>query len=183
MDNIAQAPPAAAPSPASAIQAPVIQPVPSPDVKPDQIPYARFKEVNDELKSLKDEKTAREVAEQKTRDEKLKKEGEFKLLFEQKEAEIDRLKKVETEFNTVQKSIRDSALAKLTDDKLRDVAADLSTPKLLEFVDLFHNKTASPGSPKGAPVDSKAGSLQPNAGESPQAYAERMRATYRKGDK
>lgn len=166
---------------------PVAAPVkaePTPVVKvEDAIPYARFKEVNDELKTLRDEKATREGAETKAKEDKMKKDGEFKTLLDQRDLEIERLKKVEIDFTSTQNIIRNAALAKLTDDRMREIAAELSTPRLLEFVESYSGKIAPPGSPKGAPIDLKASGLQPLPNESPQAYSERMRAAYRKGEK
>lgn len=166
---------------------PVAAPVkaePTPVVKvEDAIPYARFKEVNDELKTLRDEKATREGAETKAKEDKLKKDGEFKTLLDQKDIEIDRLRKFEVEYKATDDIIRNAALAKLTDDKMRVMASRSKTAELLEFVESYSGKIAPPGSPKGAPIDLKASGLQPLPNESPQAYSERMRAAYRKGEK
>jgi hypothetical protein len=175
-------PPAVAPSPAPGPAAPEPTPPSTPVVKTeDAIPYPRFKEVNDQLKALKEEKEAREIAEKKAKDEKLKQDGEYQKLLEEREKEIERLKKIEGEFTSTQKSIRESALAKITDEKMREIAADLTTPKLLEFVEKLNAQPGGGGvHGKGKPTDKKADGLNPLPGETAYQYGERMKREYRR---
>jgi hypothetical protein len=54
----------------------------------DAIPYSRFKEINDELKALKDEKADREKKAKAADEEALKKRGEWEALAKSKDVEL-----------------------------------------------------------------------------------------------
>lgn len=156
--------------------APEPTPSPTPVVKPeDAIPYARFKEVNEQLKALREEKEARERAEKQAKEDKLKKDGEYQKLLETRDAEILRLKKVEDEYSSSQKQIREQALAKITDEKMKEIAADLSTPKLLSFVETINNAQPGPGQPKGKPTNADPKGFAPLPNETAYSYGERMK--------
>lgn len=59
------------------------------DGDPAPVPYGRFKQVNDELKELRDWKAKQEDAAKKERDKKLQEEGKLKELLEERERELE----------------------------------------------------------------------------------------------
>lgn len=155
------------------------KPEPSLDVKQDSIPYPRFKEVNDKLKALEEKERERAEAEKTAKEDALIAGKKHEEVITSLRSENERLKKVETESQERDKVLRESALGKITDDKLRAIGEKLPTPELLMFADYNTEQSGSPANPKGKPADPK-DSLAPVKGESPQAYADRMRREYKR---
>lgn len=88
--------PVAEPTPAApSAPAPVTPPAGAlnPDTpSPEPVPYARFKEINDELKAIKDAQAQAETARQAEDERKLAQQAEWQTLAQNRQAKIDELK-------------------------------------------------------------------------------------------
>lgn len=140
-------------------EAPEVKPE-APEVKPENaIPYARFKEVNDQRKALEDKLKEREDADKKSADAKLIEEKKFDELLKQREAElatrrseIASLQEKAKAYEEEQTALREQALAKIQDESLRTIAAKLpSTADIIAFGERTAPKPG-PSDAKGRPV-------------------------------
>lgn len=145
------------------------------------IPYARFKEVNDALKTEREAREKREADDKKSSEDKLLKNKEYEKLIEQRnlelEAERKKSKALEDKAKAYEESqakLKADALAKLPDD-MKKIGEELSVPNLLQFVDKFTNKTL-PYSAKNASVSTVAADeYKAKAGETTDQYMNRLR--------
>lgn len=134
---------------------PVVNPTDPPqgDKTDNAIPYARFKEVNDKAKALQDQLDAIKLADEKKKQDELVSQKKFEELATQKEAELQKereksaaLAEKAKKADEQEKVLRDQAMAKLTDDTDKAIAAELSTPSLLRFVESKEKQTHADGS-------------------------------------
>ena len=94
-------------------------------------------EAGDRRKQAKDLKTKLDKIEsdkQKEKEDKLKADGEFQKLLDEKEKELNDLKPFKERFETQDKALRESLLKKIP-DTYKEYAELLPTDKLLGFVD------------------------------------------------
>lgn len=102
-------------------------------------------------------------------------EGRTKELLAEKEKELEQLRKFKESIDAEQSAIRQQALSKLTDED-REIAAELSTAKLLAFVERQTKQTKTPpASVRGASTDAAESTVAFLPGESAEAYAARMK--------
>ncbi|WP_404403815.1 hypothetical protein [Jeotgalibacillus malaysiensis] len=131
------------------------------DVKNDQqadktIPYSRFKEVNDNYKSLKDK--LEEIENQKATDdlEAKKKAGEYKELYDSLQDEHEPLKNQVSEYKQFFSDLLESKLATVPDDFKELIPENLSDTAKLKWIEnasskgLFNKVTAESFGNKGA---------------------------------
>ncbi len=117
----------------------------------DSIPYARFKEVNDELKAARDKLDELKEAQKKARAKKMEEDGKLKELLKEKEQEIEQLQVKSTAWDSYQADRRQTLLGKLPEED-RELYDELSLIKLEKVVEkLSTNKVprVSGGSPMG----------------------------------
>ena len=122
-------------------------PAPEPEGnQPGPVPYDRFKQVNDELKTMRD-RMAKIEADKKTADEeRLKKQEEWQKLAEQREAELkdERLKRTRLEIAT-QKGIPADLAGRLQGETAEEMEKDADA--LLAFL----KPATGPGVPPAGP--------------------------------
>ncbi len=112
--------------------APVVKDEPvKKDVKLDDIPYARFKEVNDNLKSLQADFDKAKDDQKKLRDAELEEQGKYKDLLEEKKLELVETKLKADEWDTYQADRRKALIERLPEDD-RDLYGALPLDKLEE---------------------------------------------------
>jgi hypothetical protein len=116
-----------------------------------------------------------EEDEQKALEAKAIEEGRLKEVLGTQKAELEQLRKFKEAKDAEESTLREQALAKLTDEDKR-IVAELSTPNLLAFVERQTRQLKQPPAPnKGAAVDGPEGSVQPLPGETNEQYAVRMK--------
>ena len=131
------------------------------------IPYSRFQEVNSAKKELQDQNAKIQEqlntinAENKAkREERMKKNDDYKTLLSEKDAEIETLSGFKTQWNEYEASRRDALQSKLPENKQK-FASSMKLVELEEFVDI---ETANLN--KGTGMDSsRVGAKATNAGE------------------
>jgi hypothetical protein len=96
------------------------------------IPYSRFKEVNDELKALRDEKTANEKKAKDAEVEALKKRGEWETLAKSREAELVTAKQAIAERDIKQAVYLEAVADNAVDPAVIFTLLDRSRCKVLE---------------------------------------------------
>lgn len=135
------------------------------------------KEIIAERQRLKEEKRQREEADKKAQEEKMLSEKKYEELLKQREAELEKertekqtLKQKAEAFEEQQKQLREQTLAKIKDGKLKDIAAELSTAKLLEFVDELNNDKGSGFPRKASQSAEDTNPFKPKPGESWRDY-------------
>ena len=145
------------------------------------IPYARFKEVNDKAKELEAKLKERDEAEKKVREKELLDQKKFEELLKTRDAELEKERAEKTQFaqkaqafEEEQTKLRENALSKIKDDKLKGIAMELSTPKLLQFVEEIESQKVGVFGgkvPRGGEPDSP---VKPKAGEDFHAWDRRL---------
>ena len=133
----------------------------------ENIPYSRFQEVNSAKKELQDQNAKIQEqlntinAENKAkREERMKKNEDYKTLLSEKDAEIETLSGFKTQWNEYEASRRDALQSKLPENKQK-FASSMKLVELEEFVDI---ETANLN--KGTGMDSsRVGAKATNAGE------------------
>ena len=131
------------------------------------IPYSRFQEVNSAKKELQDQNAKIQEqlntinAENKAkREERMKKNEDYKTLLSEKDAEIETLSGFKTQWNEYEASRRDALQSKLPENKQK-FASSMKLVELEEFVEI---ETANLN--KGTGMDSsRVGAKATNAGE------------------
>ena len=110
--------------------------------KNNDIPYSRFQEVNSEKNELKDRVAKMQEqlntidADNKAkREERMKKNEDYKTLLTEKDAEIEKLSGYKTQWNDYETSRRDALQSKLPENKQKFVSS-MSLQDLEEFVDI-----------------------------------------------
>ena len=135
--------------------------------KNNDIPYSRFQEVNTQKKELQDQVAKMQEqlntidAENKSkREERMKKNEDYKTLLGEKDAEIEKLSGYKTQWNDYEASRRDALQSKLPENKQK-FASTMNLTDLEEFVDI---ETAN--LKRGTGMDSsRVGAKAANAGE------------------
>ena len=133
----------------------------------ENIPYSRFQEVNSAKKELQDQVAKMQGqlntidADNKVkREERMKKNDDYKTLLTEKDAEIEQLSGFKTQWNEYEASRRESLQSKLPENKQK-FASTMNLTDLEEFVDI---ETANLN--KGTGMDSsRVGAKSTNAGE------------------
>lgn len=115
-----------------------------------QIPYERFKEVNDAKKVAEAKLAEYEAAQETARQAKLEKEGEYKTLIEEQKVTIAGLTEKITEWDSYKSARRQTLIEKIPEDK-RKYADSMNLDTLEEFTAEYDNKTtgANTGKPGG----------------------------------
>ena len=109
--------------------------------KNNDVPYDRFQEVNAQKKdfaSQLEEANAKlanyEKEQEEKRQKRLEQEGEYKTLLTEKDAQIEKLTEVETQWNTYQQETRTSLMEKLSEAD-REFGEGMDLVKLQKFVE------------------------------------------------
>lgn len=124
------------------------------DVKtPDGIPYSRFKEVNDELKSVKDQIAKMQSDKDDARKKDLEKQGEYKTLLEETNAKLEQAQIKADEWATFQADRRKTLIEKLPEED-RELYGGLELDKLETHVNKIQ-KTTVPATDSSAPGGTK----------------------------
>jgi hypothetical protein len=108
------------------------------------IPYARFKEVNDEMKALKEELSKAKGADERRRKAELEKQGEYKTLLEEANSELTHYKDKAGQWDTYQSARRDALLSKIADEEDRVVISSAPLEVVERFVEKTTNSNPSP---------------------------------------
>ena len=110
--------------------------------KNNDIPYSRFQEVNTQKKELQDQVAKMQEqlntidADSKAkREERMKKNEDYKTLLTEKDAEIEKLSGYKTQWNDYEASRRDALQSKLPENKQK-FASTMNLTDLEEFVDI-----------------------------------------------
>ena len=110
--------------------------------KNNDIPYSRFQEVNTAKKELQDQVAKMQEqlntidADNKAkREERMKKNDDYKTLLTEKDAEIETLSGFKTQWNDYEASRRDALQSKLPENKQK-FASSMKLVELEEFVDI-----------------------------------------------
>ena len=135
--------------------------------KNNDIPYSRFQEVNTQKKELQDQVAKMQEqlntidADNKAkREERMKKNDDYKTLLTEKDAEIETLSGFKTQWNDYEASRRDALQSKLPENKQK-FASTMNLTDLEEFVDI---ETANLN--KGTGMDSsRVGAKAQDSGE------------------
>ena len=135
--------------------------------KNNDIPYSRFQEVNTQKKELQDQVAKMQEqlntidADNKAkREERMKKNEDYKTLLGEKDAEIEKLSGYKTQWNDYEASRRDALQSKLPENKQK-FASTMNLTDLEEFVDI---ETANLN--KGTGMDSsRVGAKAQDSGE------------------
>ena len=130
-----------------------------------------FKKAVDARDKAKAELRKREEADAKAAEAKEIEEGKLKEVLERTKAENAELLKFKQAAEEQDKQTRDSALAKLSDED-KEIAMELSTPKLLAFVEKQSTRQLDQGN--GRKVDTSKDHLKPKPGESANDYNQRV---------
>ena len=128
--------------------------------KNNDIPYSRFQEVNTQKKELQDQVAKMQEqlntidADSKAkREERMKKNEDYKTLLTEKDAEIEKLSGYKTQWNDYEASRRDALQSKLPENKQK-FASTMNLTDLEEFVDIetanFNKGTGMDSSRVGA---------------------------------
>jgi len=158
-------------------------PEPTPVAKTDDaIPYARFKEVNDQLKELKTWKDSREAEERSKQEQELIKSKKFDEVLAGRDAELksakQRLEEMTGQLSTYkdeEKRQREDLLAELKDETDKQIANELSLTALRRFVERTKTeKSGSPASVKGTKATGGDNPYLKQSGESYSAYQKRV---------
>ena len=130
----------------------------------ENIPYSRFQEVNTAKKELQDQVTKMQEqlntidADNKAkREERMKKNDDYKTLLTEKDAEIDKLSGFKTQWNEYEASRRDALQSKLPENKQK-FASTMNLTDLEEFVDI-----ETTNANKGTGIDSSRAGAKPQA--------------------
>jgi len=109
---------------------PVVKEVPvSTDVKTNDIPYARFKEVNEKSIALQEKLDAMEAKVKKARDSELEKQGEYKTLLDEVNLELASTKLKADEWTEYQETRRKTLIEQLPEAD-RELYGDMPMDKL-----------------------------------------------------
>ena len=135
--------------------------------KNNDIPYSRFQEVNTQKKELQDQVAKMQEqlntidADNKAkREERMKKNEDYKTLLTEKDAEIEKLSGFENKWNDYEATRRDALQSKLPENKQK-FASTMNLTDLEEFVDI---ETANLN--KGTGMDSsRVGAKAQDSGE------------------
>ena len=135
--------------------------------KNNDIPYSRFQEVNTQKKELQDQVAKMQEqlntidADSKAkREERMKKNEDYKTLLTEKDAEIEKLSGYKTQWNDYEASRRDALQSKLPENKQK-FASTMNLTDLEEFVDI-----ESANANKGTGMDSsRVGAKAQDSGE------------------
>ena len=129
----------------------------------------------------KAEAKLKEIAEKekKQAEEKAIADGKTKEILAQKEAELADAKKKAELYEQEQKAIREQALAQITDDEVRAMGEELSTPKLLALAKKFNTERGHPFSSR-APMEQPTDDLKARPGETQRDYEIRMQNVFDK---
>jgi len=84
--------------------------------KNEQVPYYRFKEINEKYKVATDELLKFKSEQEEARLKKLEEDGDLKAIIDEKDKQIAALSSKATEWDTYQSDRRDVLLSKLSDD-------------------------------------------------------------------
>ena len=110
--------------------------------KNNDIPYSRFQEVNTQKKELQDQVAKMQEqlntidADNKAkREERMKKNEDYKTLLTEKDAEIEKLSGYKTQWNDYEANRRDALQSKLPENKQK-FASTMNLTDLEEFVDI-----------------------------------------------
>ena len=117
---------------------------------PDSVPYARFNEINKELKSLKDVNAKLKEKQESERVAKLEEQNKWQELYTEQQSENKSLKEKLAYHNEMEAKDRESLLMQMSEEH-RKIAEDLSTPKLKKHANLMTKNTAL-RTDKSAPV-------------------------------
>lgn len=162
----------------------VKQPESSQDVKPETVPYSRFKEINDKLKDMETRELKRAEDDRAAKEKKLLEEKKYHELLETKAKELEDAKAEQTklaaiakQFKEQQDSIREAALAKIADEDLRHVASKLEDPTdILVFASKLEQSRVPPSGAKLSQGEKDANPFQKREGESMADYQRRTDA-------
>jgi hypothetical protein len=160
----------------------VVKPTePAQAVTPDPaIPYARFKEVNDRMKSLEAEIAKREDAERKARDKKALEEKDKDVQIESLTAKLSEHEARLKSFDEMDKKEREMLIALIKDDSDKAIAAELSTTNLRLFVEKLEGGKIGPSAQKGkVPAADEVNPFKAAAGESFEAWQRRVQGLKR----
>lgn len=157
---------------------------PSQDVKPEAVPYGRFKEINDKLKELEAEKNLRTEADKKAKEDKMLDEKKYKELLDQRAKELEDVRaeakksqEIAAKFQEQQEKIRGEALSKIPDEELRALAAKFADPAdVLAFVNKLESQRGAAHGGKLPPVDKETKPFERRAGEAVGDYMKRIDA-------
>ena len=135
--------------------------------KNNDIPYSRFQEVNtqkkelqDQVAKMQDQLNTIDADTKAKREERMKKNEDYKTLLGEKDAEIEKLSGYKTQWNDYEASRRDALQSKLPENKQK-FASTMSLTDLEEFVDI-----ESTNLNKGTGMDSsRVGAKPAQAGE------------------
>ena len=133
--------------------------------KNNDVPYDRFQEVNTQKKdfaSQLEEANAKlanyEKEQENKRQKRLEQEGEYKTLLTEKDAQIERLTKVETAYNERDTADRERYMERLSDAD-KEFGEGMDTSKLRKFSE---NRVQNPNAGK---TSSQRQGVTPNGGE------------------
>jgi len=151
----------------------VVKSEPSQDVKPETVPYGRFKEINDKLKEFEARDVKRAEEDKKAREEKMLDEKKYRELLDQRAKELEdakaeqaKLAEIAKRYQEQQERIRGEALNKIQDPELKKLAEKFSDPAdVLEFANKITPREA-PYSGKGASPQADADKWARRPGES-----------------
>jgi len=136
---------------------------------------------DDEVKKIIDERDkakekARKYDEDKRKAEEAKaiEEGKLKDVLAQREAELTEARKEADAYKLQQSTFRDGLLSKVNDPKLKSIAAELSIPKLQEFVDTLNTEKGNPFSGKHGAQGDRKSEYERIPGENYQQYQVRV---------
>jgi len=117
----------------------------------DSIPYSRFKEVNDALKSANEALAEMKKSQEKVRTKELEEKEEWKTLADERQAKIDELNAKATEWDEFQANRRKALIEKLPEDD-REVYGVLPLDKLEIHVEKITNNNV-PGVSTSPPAN------------------------------
>jgi len=129
--------------------------------KPADIPYSRFKEVNDELKSFKDKIAKMESDKEAARKKELEKQGEYKTLLDETTQKLEAVTTKANEWDQYKADRRKSLIDKLPEDD-RDLYGGLELDKLEAHINK-NTKTTIPNVDTSQPGDMGGYSTLPEA--------------------
>ena len=110
---------------------------------PDNIPYARFNELNKNYKSLQEKFSVMETDKEKQRTAQMEEEGKYKELNSELQAKFDKVKEQNDYYLALEQKERDTLLGTLPEDD-RGIYEDLSTEKLRKHVETYNTRTSTP---------------------------------------
>lgn len=160
----------------------VKDPVPPQGDKPESIPYARFKEINDKLKQYEEREAKRTEEEKAAKEKKLMDEKKYQELLDQKAKELDDVKKeaqkaaeIAHRYQEQQEKIRGEALGKIHDEELRALAEKFSDPAdVLAFVNKIESQRGAPSGGKLPPPEKEGNPFERRPGETMADFTRRV---------